>query len=160
VGAPISRVWRGWTTRERADAYQELVTGTVLPGHERLEGYRGGCLMRREEGDEVEFLVITCWDSYEAIRKFAGDDFERATIPLTAEQLLERFDARAVHYRQLYGADVGESVNARTVHNQQLYGSGVEEPADAGAGHYQRLYDPGVEEAAGGGDPSEEGESQ
>jgi heme-degrading monooxygenase HmoA len=160
--APISRVWRGWTTRERAAAYQELVTGTVLPGHERLEGYRGGCLMRREseEGDEVEFMVITRWDSYEAIRKFAGDDCERATIPLTAEQLLERFDARAVHYRQLYGADVDESGNARAVHNQQLYGPGVDEPADARAVHNQRLYDPRIEEAAGGGGPSDGGEPQ
>lgn len=131
AGAPISRVWRGWTTRERAAAYQELVTGTVLPGHERLEGYLGGCLMRREEGDEVEFLVITRWDSYEAIRKFAGDDCERATIPLAAEQLLERFDARAVHYLQLYGAEVDESVDARSV-------------------HYLQLYDPGVDESAGG----------
>jgi heme-degrading monooxygenase HmoA len=102
-------VWRGWTSCGQAASYQALVTDTVLPGHERLEGYRGGCLLRREGDGEVEFLVITRWDSYEAIRKFAGDDYERATIPLEAERMLERFDARAVHYRQLYGPDADAS---------------------------------------------------
>jgi heme-degrading monooxygenase HmoA len=103
---PISRVWRGWTTHAHAAAYQELVAGTVLPGQERLAGYRGAHLLRREVEEEVEFLVITRWESFEAVREFAGEDYETATIPRAAERLLERFDARALHYRQLYGLAV------------------------------------------------------
>jgi heme-degrading monooxygenase HmoA len=109
-GSFISRAWHGWTTRENASAYRELVTKTVLPAHEELDGYRGAYLMSREVGAEVEFSVITRWESLEAIKKFAGEDMETATISAEVESLLERFDARAVHYRELYASGPFEPV--------------------------------------------------
>jgi heme-degrading monooxygenase HmoA len=95
----ISRVWRGWAAPERAAEYERMVCGEVIPGMGSLDGYRGASLRRRETEDgEVEFLVLTEWDSLEAIRGFAGEDYEAATIPAEAEALLTRFDPRAVHY--------------------------------------------------------------
>ncbi len=105
----INRVWHGWTTPGNAARYEEMVTAEVLPSHEPLPGYRGAYLLRRETGDEVEFVVITRWESYDAIRGFAGADYDRATIPPEAEALLARFDARAVHYDQRYAPGFGEA---------------------------------------------------
>lgn len=94
----IGRWWRGWTTPANADAYESLLRTTILPGIERHEGYRGAHLLRRELGEEVEFATLTCWDSVEAIRAWAGEDYEVAVVPEAARALLTRFDERSAHY--------------------------------------------------------------
>ena len=99
----ISRVWHGWTTQENAERYQELVTKAVLPDMESLGGYRGTWLLRRElDSGEVEFLVVTRWDSLDDIRAFAANvDYLRTTITPEAEQLLAHCDSHAVQYEQI-----------------------------------------------------------
>jgi heme-degrading monooxygenase HmoA len=94
----IARVWRGWTTRENADPYQELLGTTVLPGIDRVRGFRGAELLRRDVGDEVEFMTVTRFDSLDAVREFAGDDHEQAVISDEAHRLLARFDERVALY--------------------------------------------------------------
>jgi heme-degrading monooxygenase HmoA len=97
----IARIWHGWTTLENADAYEAHLRGEVLPGIEqRSRGFRGVYLLRRE-GDEIEFVTVTLWDSLDAVREFAGDDYEVAVVPDTARRLLSRFDERSVHYETL-----------------------------------------------------------
>jgi hypothetical protein len=96
----ISRVWHGWTSREHADAYERLLLTTILPGIDaRLPaGYRGAWLYRRDLGDEIEFVTTMHFDSLDAVRAFAGDDYETAVVPPAARALLSRFDARSAHY--------------------------------------------------------------
>ena len=96
----IARIWHGWTARENADAYEALLRSEVLPGIERIDGYRGAYVLRTEveEGARIEFVTVTLWDTLEAIRAFAGDDYERAVVPPEARLLLERFDERSRHY--------------------------------------------------------------
>ena len=94
----IARIWHGWATRENADAYEALLQTEVLPRIHRIGGYRGAYLLRSDVEAEVEFVTITLWDSLEAVRVFAGDDYEVAVVPPAASQLLSRFDARSKHY--------------------------------------------------------------
>jgi heme-degrading monooxygenase HmoA len=96
----IGRLWHGWTTRGNADAYERLLRGEVLPGIHRVKGFKGAQLMRRDgEGkDEVEFVTLTIFDSIEAVKEFAGEDYEVAVILPEARKLLSRFDARSAHY--------------------------------------------------------------
>ena len=105
----IARTWHGWTTRENADAYEHLLRTEVLPGIHRVDGYRGAYLLRRDAGDEVEFVTITLFDSMDAVRAFAGDDFETAVILPEAERLLLRPDAKSVHFEiRLRPEDIAE----------------------------------------------------
>lgn len=99
----ISRIWHGWTTPENADAYQDLVSHQVLPGIAEMQvaGYRGGYLLRRELAEEVEFVTILWFDSLDAVRAFAGEDYEVAHVPAAAREVLLRFDARSQHYETL-----------------------------------------------------------
>jgi heme-degrading monooxygenase HmoA len=97
----ISRFWKGWASPENADAYEELLRAEILPGIERIDGYRGAYLLRRDVDDEVEFATLTLWDSLDAVREFAGDDFELAVVPPQARALLSRFDERSAHYETL-----------------------------------------------------------
>jgi len=96
----ISRVWHGWTSPENADAYEALLKNEILPGIQarRLSRYRGVDLMRRNVGREVEFITILWFDSLEAVREFAGEDYEAAVVPPQARALLSRFDERSRHY--------------------------------------------------------------
>jgi heme-degrading monooxygenase HmoA len=94
----IARLWHGWTSRENAEAYEALLRGEILPGIHRVSGYRGAHLLRRDREDEVEFVTLTLFDSLDAVRAFAGEDFEMAVVPQEARKLLARFDQRSMHY--------------------------------------------------------------
>lgn len=96
----IIRLWHGWTTPTNADAYECLLREEIFRGiaGRRLPGYRGIELLRRTEGTEVEFVTVMRFDSLDAVRAFAGQDYEAAVVPPTARELLSRFDARSVHF--------------------------------------------------------------
>jgi antibiotic biosynthesis monooxygenase (ABM) superfamily enzyme len=96
----IGRIWHGWTTPAKADAYEELLKGEILTGiqNRQIAGYRGVHLFRRNLGDEVEFITLMWFDSIEVVRAFAGEDYEVAVVPPKARKLLSRFDERAQHY--------------------------------------------------------------
>jgi antibiotic biosynthesis monooxygenase (ABM) superfamily enzyme len=96
----ISRVWHGWTTPANADAYEALLKSEIFTGIQdrQIAGYRGIHLFRRNIGDEVEFVTVMWFDTIEAVRAFAGEDYEVAVVPPKARALLSRFDARSQHY--------------------------------------------------------------
>ena len=96
----ISRVWHGWTTPGNADAYETLLKNEIFVGiaERQIAGYREIQLFRRDLGNEVEFVTVMWFDSLEAVRSFAGEDYEVAVVPPKAQALLSRFDARSQHY--------------------------------------------------------------
>ena len=99
----ISRLWHGWTKRENADAYENLLRQEILPGIHRVSGFKGAQLLRREAKDnEVEFITITLFDSLDAIREFAGEDYEVAVILPHARKLLSHCDERSAHYEAVF----------------------------------------------------------
>jgi heme-degrading monooxygenase HmoA len=96
----ISRVWHGWTTPANADAYEALLQGEIFTGiqNRQIAGFREIQLFRRSPNAEVEFVTVMWFDSLEAVRVFAGEDYEAAVVPAKARTLLSRFDARSQHY--------------------------------------------------------------
>lgn len=101
----ISRIWHGWTTPENADAYEALLKSEIFVGiqNRQIDGYRGIQLLRRDLGDEVEFVTIMWFDSLDAVRAFAGEDYEVAVVPPKAQAVLSRFDERSQHYEVRVG---------------------------------------------------------
>jgi heme-degrading monooxygenase HmoA len=96
----IGRIWHGWTTPENADAYEALLKSEIFFGirERHIDGYRGIQLLRRSLDAEVEFVTIMWFDSLEAVRNFAGTNYEIAVVPPKARALLSRFEARSQHY--------------------------------------------------------------
>lgn len=103
----ISRIWHGWTTPAIADSYESLLKNEIFVGIQdrNISGYRGMQLFRREVQDEVEFVTVMWFDTVEAIKTFAGEDYEEAVVPAEARKFLKRFDARSQHYE--VKADIG-----------------------------------------------------
>jgi heme-degrading monooxygenase HmoA len=96
----ISRIWHGYTTPQNADKYENLLKNEIFAGisERHINGYRGIHLQRRNLTDSVEFITIMWFDSIEAVREFAGDDYEAAVVPPKGRALLLRFDHRSQHY--------------------------------------------------------------
>jgi heme-degrading monooxygenase HmoA len=96
----ICRVWHGWTSPGNADAYERLLREEVFRGiaGRGIAGYQGIELLRRNAADEVEFVTMMWFESLDAVRTFAGSDYEIAVVPPAARAILNRFDARSSHY--------------------------------------------------------------
>lgn len=94
----IARIWHGYTTPENADAYEAMLKPEVLPGVSRLQGYQGSYFLRRDRGSEVEFVTVMLWESLDAIRSFAGPNYELAVVPPERRKVLKQFDERSAHY--------------------------------------------------------------
>ena len=97
----IGRTWHGWTTSKNADKYESLLKEEIfsaiankkVPGYKSIQLFRGPL-----DNDEVEFITIMWFDSWDAVKRFAGEDYERAYVPAAAREVLARFDERSRHY--------------------------------------------------------------
>lgn len=96
----ISRIWHGWTTLGNADKYEALLKEEIFVGiqNRHIRGFRSIQLLRRKVGEEMEFVTIMLFDSLDAVREFAGEDYEVAFVPDKAREVLSRFDQRSRHY--------------------------------------------------------------
>lgn len=101
----ISRIWHGWTTPANADTYEALLKEEIFVGihNRRIRGFISIQLLRRDVGEEVEFVTIMLFDSLDAIREFAGEDYEVAVVPDKARAVLSHFDAHSQHYEVRVG---------------------------------------------------------
>lgn len=94
----IARVWEGVTPSSKADQYLDYLNTTGVPDYRATEGNQGVYVLRRIEGNRARFLLLTLWESFDAIKRFAGPDFEKARYyPEDDKYLLEREPA-VVHY--------------------------------------------------------------
>lgn len=107
----IARIWHGWTTPHNADAYERLLRSEIFPGiiARDIDGFLGIDLLRRDGEEEVEFVTIMWFRSLATIQAFAGADHEVAVVPLAAQALLNRFDARSAHYETIERRSAGQA---------------------------------------------------
>ncbi|HVO01969.1 MAG TPA: antibiotic biosynthesis monooxygenase [Candidatus Cybelea sp.] len=93
----IARIWTARATKANADAYPRHFRDKVLPHLDATPGFLGAMLMRREEGGEVEYTVLTRWVSLDSIRKFAGVDIDTAVVDSEAAAALTSYDKTVRH---------------------------------------------------------------
>ena len=96
----IKRIWHGWTTRQNADKYIEVLTGVVIPSIEekKIPGYRGFEIFRKDNDDEIEFITIITFDALQNVIDFQGEDYTRAYVPEAAQAVLKRWEQHCSHY--------------------------------------------------------------
>jgi len=94
----IVRTWRALTTSELEPEYLEQVRAVVMPHMHSFAGYRGAQFAKRSLDGRVEILVMTYWESMDAVRAFAGSDEAHAYMPREIAATLDSYDATSDHY--------------------------------------------------------------
>jgi antibiotic biosynthesis monooxygenase (ABM) superfamily enzyme len=94
----ITRLWRGWTAPQDADAYERFLLTELFPSMRTIPGFRGADVLRADNQDETVFVTLTRFDALDDIRAFAGDNYETPVLEPTARALLSRYDQRAEHF--------------------------------------------------------------
>ncbi len=94
----IARHWRGVARADRAREYEAHLLTETFPSLTRIAGFVDASISTRRVGDGVEFLVVTRWQSLDAIRAFAGADVEAAVVPAIVQAMMIDYDRRATHY--------------------------------------------------------------
>jgi len=97
----IIREWRGRAPRARSNEYPLHFRIRVVPELRDVPGFLGATLSKREEGELVEFVVLTRWRSLDAVRAFAGADLDRAVVEPGAVAALSDYDHTVRHYEVL-----------------------------------------------------------
>lgn len=94
----VTRTWGGATRTRDAEAYLDYLRRTGLKAYRNTAGNLGAACLRRIDGDRAEFVVVSLWDSRDAIRAFAGADIERAVFYPEDDRFLVERDLRVRHY--------------------------------------------------------------
>ena len=99
----ILRIWRGWTTTDNANTYEQLLNGTIAPAIMRrgIAGLRDLSVFRKDGDGEIEFLTVMTFDDWDAVAEFAGPDPTASVVPPAARDVLARFDEHSQHYELL-----------------------------------------------------------
>jgi heme-degrading monooxygenase HmoA len=101
----IARLWHGRVPASKTDAYLAFLHQSGITDYEATEGNRGVTVLRRIEGDEAHFLLISLWDSLDVIKNFAGDDISKAHYYPEDQDFLLEFEPNVVHYEIAYSTN-------------------------------------------------------
>lgn len=86
----IARMWHGAVPRDKSEEYHQYLLDTGLKDYEKVEGNRGAFLLKTDDEKITHYYTLTFWDDIEAIKCFAGEDFENARYyPADKDFLLE-----------------------------------------------------------------------
>jgi len=94
----IARIWRGRTRAAHAAEYVQYVSKTGVTAHRGTPGNHGSMILTRADGDHVEFLVVSLWESLDAVRAFAGERPEVAVYYPEDEKFLLELEPEVRHY--------------------------------------------------------------
>jgi len=93
----ITRIWHGIAKVEHADEYLDFLEQSGVSDYKSIDGNLSVEILRRIDGDKCHFWTVTKWDSYESIKKFAGEDFEKAKYYPEDKNFLLEFEPNVIH---------------------------------------------------------------
>jgi heme-degrading monooxygenase HmoA len=94
----IERHWKGTCKIEQASNYTMHLLHDTFPLLAGMEGFVKATILKRALGNGIEFLIVTVWQSIDAIKQFAGEDVETAVVPANVQQMMVAFDKTVSHY--------------------------------------------------------------
>ena len=104
----IARIWHGKTRIEKMEDYTRFLTNVALPDYQSVRGYKGLRFLRQARGNEADFILITFWESFDAIKAFAGEDFNKAKYYKEDQDFLLEFEENVQHYEIFAAESIGE----------------------------------------------------
>jgi heme-degrading monooxygenase HmoA len=98
IAAMIARIWKGAVARGDGDEYARYIEETGFAAYGATAGNRGAWMLRRDKGELTEFVTFSLWESLDAVKAFAGDDYEVAVYYPDDERFLVERDDTVAHY--------------------------------------------------------------
>jgi heme-degrading monooxygenase HmoA len=109
----IARIWRGITLKEKADDYLAYLHETGLKDYAKTAGNRGVTTLRRDQGEHCEIMLISLWDSMDAVRAFAGENPDRSVYYPEDDQYLLQMEPLVRHYDVAEHMPLGDEATPR-----------------------------------------------
>ena len=103
----IARIWHGKTDKASYEAYSNFLKQVAIPDYKKTAGFQGLMFLRQLIGKEAHFKLITYWENVDAIKKFAGEDFEKAKYYPEDEDFLLEFEENVQHFEVFANEEVG-----------------------------------------------------
>ena len=94
----VARIWHGKTLAATANDYRDFLRLRAFSDYQSISGNLGAHILQRTEGDEAHFITFTFWENIDAIKAFAGDDFEKAKYYPEDKIFLLEFEPKVAHY--------------------------------------------------------------
>lgn len=94
----IERHWKGIAKTNKADDYLRHLEEETFPQLKKINGFISASIVKRTVTGGVEFLVVTTWNSLEAVKEFAGNHVDMAVVPAVVQEMMIDFDKHALHY--------------------------------------------------------------
>ena len=101
----IARIWHGVVPEEKANDYSEFLLRTWIMDLKKDKGSKGVYVLRRQDSGKTHFRVISLWDSYESIKRFAGEDYQLAKYNSEDEKYLLELEKYVTHYDVLFSPE-------------------------------------------------------
>lgn len=95
----IARVWKGKTLENKSDEYLKYLEETGLKDYCSIPGNLGVQVLIRSENEITEFTLVSFWDSYESIIRFAGNDYNKARYYPVDKEFLLSMESEVFHYK-------------------------------------------------------------
>lgn len=94
----IARIWHGKTEIDKYEEYTDFLKEVAIPDYQKTVGFVDLRFLRNKMHDEGHFTLITFWENLKAIKKFAGEDFEKAKYYPEDDNFLLEFERNVVHH--------------------------------------------------------------
>jgi heme-degrading monooxygenase HmoA len=94
----IARIWRGAVRQEDGDVYEQYIRETGVAEYKATAGNLGVTMMRRQVGDRTEFMLLSLWESLDAVKAFAGEDYEKGVYYPEDDRYLVDRDEKSSHW--------------------------------------------------------------
>ena len=94
----ISRHWRGVARASEAEHYVRHLQREIFPKFTRISGFVSASILRRPIAAGVEFVIVTTWQSMDAVRQFSGDAGDAAVVPPVVQAMMVEYDRTVAHY--------------------------------------------------------------
>jgi len=101
----ISRHWKGIAKPDEAETYITHLKTDTFPKLSEIDGFIEASILKRAVAQGTEFLIVTVWESIEAIERFAGVPADVAVVPEVVQAMMVEYDKNVSHYEieETYG---------------------------------------------------------
>lgn len=101
----IERHWGGVARKEKAQEYIDHLKNDTFRKLKLIRGFVSASILKKDLPEGVEFLIVTKWETLDAIKEFAGEKIDIAVVPKPVRDIMLKYDDHVTHYEVSFITD-------------------------------------------------------